>query len=85
MNYMAPHQTKVSEEAKLQFIQGLLRDNAIELWQSLTINHRTTLQDVLNAIRKEYSKHESPEVATSKWDKLQIDPATQTLSDEKIG
>ena len=35
LNHLRPHQQKLSEEQKLTFFQSLLRDDAIEFWQSL--------------------------------------------------
>ena len=34
LNHLRPHQHKLSEEQKLTYFQSLLRDDAIEFWQS---------------------------------------------------
>ena len=38
LNHLRPHQHKLSEEQKLTYFQSLLRDDAIEFWQSLKKN-----------------------------------------------
>ena len=53
LNHIRPHQHKLSEEQKLTYSQSLLRDDAIEFWQSLKITTQTTLAQVLRYIKKE--------------------------------
>ena len=40
LNHLRPHQHKLSEEQKLTYFQSLLRDDAIEFWQSLKMKTR---------------------------------------------
>ena len=54
INYLQPHQSNMTQKAQLQFFQSLLRDAAIDFWQSLNITDDTTLDTVLRAFRKEY-------------------------------
>ena len=46
-NHFGPHQHKLSEEQKLTYFRSLLRDDAIEFWQSLKMTNQTTLAQVL--------------------------------------
>ena len=46
----------LTEKAKLQYFQNLLREEAIEIYQSLTITTETTLNDVLTKFRKNITK-----------------------------
>ena len=47
---------RLTEEAKLQYFQSLLRGETIEFYQSLTITTETNLNDVLTEFRKEFTK-----------------------------
>ena len=47
LNHLSPLANKITEENKLHFFQSLLRDEAIEYWQSIQITPVTTLKDVL--------------------------------------
>ena len=53
LNHLWPHQHKLSEEQKPTYFQSLLRDDAIEFWQSLKITAQTTLAQVLRYFKKE--------------------------------
>ena len=46
LNHLSPLANKTTEENKLHFFQSLLRDEAIEYWQSIQITPLTTLKDV---------------------------------------
>ena len=81
LNYLKPYEASMTEPAKLQFFQSLLRDSAIEFWQSLNITPEATVHSVLQSFRREYRKEESIEAARIKWDALKYDPTTQTFSD----
>ena len=52
LNHLRPHQHKLSEEEKLTYFQSLLRDDAIEFWQSLKITNQTTLAQLLRYFKK---------------------------------
>ena len=52
-NHLRPHMKKLTEEQKLIYFQSLLRDDAIEYWQTLKITTETTLTDILAALNKE--------------------------------
>ena len=63
LNHLSPLANKITEENKLHFFQSLLRDEAIEYWQSIQITPLTTLKDVLDLFRKEFAKEDLKEVA----------------------
>ena len=81
LNHLSPLANKITEENKLHFFQSLLRDEAIEYWQSIQITPLTTLKDVLDQFRKEFAKEDLKEVARYKWDQARYDPTTETFSD----
>ena len=54
-NHLRPHMHKLTEEQNLNYFQSLLRNDAIEFWQTLEINTETTLTDILPAFNKEYA------------------------------
>ena len=81
LNHLSPLANKITEENKLHFFQSLLRDEAIEYWQSIQITPLTTLKVVLDLFRKEFAKEDLKEVARYKWDQARYDPTTETFSD----
>ena len=81
LNHFGPIANKITEEDKFHFFQSLLRYEAIDFWQTITINSTTTLQDVLQLFRKEFAKQDSREVARYKWNEAKYDPTTQTFGD----
>ena len=81
LNHLSPLAHKITEENKLHFFQSLLRDEAIEYWQSIQMTPLTTLKDVLDLFRKEFAKEDLKEVARYKWDQARYDPTTETFSD----
>ena len=46
---------KITEKDKIHFFQSLLRDEAIDFWQTIRISSTTTLQDVLQLFIKEFA------------------------------
>ena len=46
-NHLQPFSNRITEEAKLQQFQTSLRQEAVEIFKSLTISTKTTLTDVL--------------------------------------
>ena len=80
LNHLRPHAHKLTEEQKLNYFQSLLRDDAIEFWQTLKITTETTLRDILAAFKKEYAKEELTEVSKLKFDQLRYDPTTESFS-----
>ena len=80
LNHLSPLANKITEENKLHFFQSLLRDEALEYWQSIQITPLTTLKDVLDLFRKEFAKEDLKEVARYKWDQARYDPTTETFS-----
>ena len=80
-NYLRLHQHKLSEEQKLTYFQSLLRDDAIEFWQSLKMTNQTTLAQVLRYFKKEYAKEDLKEVAKYKFDQMRYDPSAETFND----
>ena len=81
LNHLRPHQHKLSEEQKLTYFQSLLRDDAIEFWQSLKMTSQTTLAQVLRYFKKEYAKEDLKEVAKYKLDQMLYDPTAETFND----
>ena len=81
LNHLRPHQHKLSEEQKLTYFQSLLRDDAIEFWQSLKMTNQTTLAQVLRYFKKEYAKEDLKEVAKYKFDQMRYDPTAETFND----
>ena len=81
LNHLPPRQQKQSEEQKLTYFQSLLRDDAIEFWQSLKITNQTTLAQVLRYFKKEYAKGDLKEVAKYKFDQIRYDPLAETFND----
>ena len=81
LNHFRPIANKITEEDKLHFFQSLLRDEAIDFWQTITINPTTTLQDVLQLFRMEFAKEDMSEVARYKWNEAKYDSTTQTFRD----
>ena len=57
----------------MRFFQSLLREDAIEFYQSIRITTETTLTDVLHAFRREFAKEDQQEVARFKFNKLTYD------------
>ena len=72
---------KLTEEQKLNYFQSLLRDDAIEFWQTLKITTETTLTDILQAFSKEYAKEDLKEVSKYKFDQMRYDPTTESFAD----
>ena len=81
VNHLRPYQHRVTEEQKLRFFQSLLREDAIEFYQSIRITTETTLNDVIAAFRREYAKEDQQEVARFKFNKLVYDPKTEQFPD----
>ena len=81
LNHLRPHQHKLSEDQKLTYFQSLLRDDAIEFWQSLKMTCQTTLAQVLRYFKKEYAKEDLKEVAKYKFDQMRYDPTAETFND----
>ena len=81
LNHFRPFANKITEEDIIHFFQSLLRDEAIDFWQTITISSPTTLQDVLQIFRKEFAKEDMREVARYKWNEDKYDPTTQTFGD----
>ena len=80
-NHLRPHMNKLTDEQKLNYFQSLLRDEAIEFWQTLKITTETTLQDVLQAFTKEYAKEDLKEVSKYKFDQMRYDPTKESFAD----
>ena len=80
-NHLRPHMHKLTEEQKLNYFQSLLRDDAIEFWQTLKITTETTLTDILQAFSKEYAKEDLKEVSKYKFDQMRYDPTTESFAD----
>ena len=84
-NHLRPHMNKLTEEQKLNYFQSLLRDEAIEFWQTLktTVKTETTLHDVLQAFNKEYAKEDLREVSKYKFDQMRYDPTKESFANTK--
>ena len=80
-NHLRPHMHKLTEEQKLNYFQSLLRDDAIDFWQTLKITTETTLTEILQAFSKEYAKEDLKEVSKYKFDQMRYDPTTESFAD----
>ena len=80
-NHSRPMKHRLIEEAKLQYFQSLLREEAIESYQSLSITTETNLNNVLTKFRKELTKVDLREVARYEWDQAKNSPTPETFSD----
>ena len=65
LNHLRPHAHKLTEEQKLNYFQSLLRDDAIEFWQTLTITTETTLRDILTPSKKNTQRKNSQKSRSS--------------------
>ena len=72
---------RLPEEAKIQYLQSLLREEAIEFCQSVTITTETNLNDVPTSFQREYTRDDLKVVARDKWDQAMYDSTAQTFSD----
>ena len=81
LNHIKPVANKISEEEKIHFFQSLLREEAIEFWQTIPITTTTTLAHILDIFRKEFAKEDMKEVARYKWNEAKYDPSNETFSD----
>ena len=52
LNHFRPIANKITEEDKIHFFQSLLRDEAIDFWQTITINPTTTPATIQKRVRK---------------------------------
>ena len=80
-NHLRPHMHKLMEEQKLNYFQCLLRDDAIDFWQTLKITTETTLTEILQEFSKEYAKEDLKEVSKYKFDQMRYDPTTESFAD----
>ena len=71
---------RLFQEAKFEGFQSLLREETIELYQSLTTTTETTFGDVLTKFHKKFTKY-LKEVARYKWDQTKDKPTAETFSD----
>ena len=71
---------QTNKKHKLNYFRSLLRDNAIEFWQTLRITTETTLRDILTAFKKENAKKELTEVSMFKFDQLRFDSNTESFN-----
>ena len=72
-NYLHPASIQLTEVAELRYFQSLLREEAIEFYESLTITTETRLNDVLTKFRRESLKEDLKEVARFKSDQANYD------------
>ena len=79
-NHHGPHMNKLTDEQKLNCFQSLLRDDALEFWQTLKINTETTLTDILTTFNKEYAKEDLKEVSKYKFDQMKYDSTTESFT-----
>ena len=80
-NNIRPHMQKLTEQQKLNYFQSVLRDDAIEFWQTLKINAETTLTAILQAFNKKYAKEDLKEVSEYKFDQMRYDPTVESFAD----
>ena len=78
---MRSHQNRFTEKNKLHYFQSLLREEAIDFWQTRCIITETTLKDVLEKYRKLIAKDELEEVSKIKWNQLIYNPTKKNFLD----
>ena len=79
LNYFRPFANKITDEAKIHFFQSLPRDEAVEYWQTNTINSMTTMTQVLELFRKWFARKDMKEVEFTRKE-----PQTQTTEKTKF-
>ena len=67
-NHLRLMSHKLPEEAKVQYLQSLLREEAFEFHHSVTITTEANLNVVLTKFRKNSTKDDLEEVASHNWD-----------------
>ena len=71
-NLFKPIANKFTEEDRIHFFESLLRDEAIDFWQTITITSTITLQDVL-----QFSERSSPrKICVTSHDTVGMKPST---------
>ena len=80
-NHLRPMNHRLTEAAKIQYFRSLLREEAIEFYQSQTISTETNLNDLLTKFQIEFTKDDLKEVARYKWDQAKNDPFAEKFSD----
>ena len=80
-NHVRPQMNKLTEEQNLNYFQSLLRDDAIEFWQTLKNNTETTLIDILVVFIKEYAKEDLKEVSMYKFGQMRYEPTPESFTD----
>ena len=80
-NHLRSHMHILTEEQELNYFQSLLRDDAIDFWQTLKITTETTLTEILQAFNKEYAKDYLKQVSKYKFDQMRYDPTTESFAD----
>ena len=81
LNDIRPFQNKITEGEKLQFFLSLLRENAIEFWQTIKVTFDTTLRDILQMFRKEFARDNLKEISRYRRDQLKSDLQNESFSD----
>ena len=81
LNHLRPFQNKITEEEKLHFSTSLLREAAIEFWQTIRLTPDNTLREVFQMIRKEYARNDFKEVRRYQWDHFKYEPQHESFSD----
>ena len=71
---------KLTEEQKLNYFQSLLRDEAIEFWQTLKIHAETTLADYPLAFNKENAKKDLREVSKCTFDRIRYNATVESFT-----
>ena len=85
INHFRPHQNRITEEDKVPYFQSLLRDEAIDFWQTLRITPETTFKDVVEKYRKEIANDDFEEISKKfKWDQLVMTPRKKILKRPKV-
>ena len=78
---LRPMNRRLPEEVKLQYFRSLVREEAIEFYQSLTITTETNLNDVLTNFQEEFTNDDLMEIARYKCDQTIYNPTAEAFSD----
>ena len=79
LNHIRLFQKKNTEEEKLQFFKSLLREDAIEFWQTILVTPDTTLREVIQMFRKENAPNDFKEVSRYRWNQSDYQPQHESF------
>ena len=81
LNHMPQHQHTKTKENKLYYFQNLLRDEAIDLWQTMRINSETNVREILIQFRQKFAREDFKKTSKFKWNYLTYDSSKETFAE----